>query len=163
MLAANLYYHACKYLMNEVLKQPRKVYVTRTVEFNAAHRLYNPDLSKDDNREIYGKCSNANGHGHNYELEITVSGTVDRTTGFLLDMKELKEVLEKEIIDRFDHKHLNLDVEELRNTVPSTEVLAITIWDILTVALQRYTNNGITLHEVTIHETRKNSVRYLGE
>ena len=149
--------------MNNALKKPRKVYVTRTVEFNAAHRLYNPDFSDDENREVYGKCSNTHGHGHNYELEITVSGIVDRSTGFLLDMKELKQILEKEIMNRFDHRHLNFDVEELRDTVPSTEMLAITVWDILTIALQRYINKGITLHEVTIHETGKNSVRYLGE
>ncbi len=149
--------------MNEVLKKTRKVYVTRTVEFNASHRLYNPDLSEDENREIYGKCSNTNGHGHNYELEITVSGIVDPSTGFLLDMKELKEILEKEIMNRFDHRHLNFDVEELKDTIPSTEVLAVTVWNILTAAFQRYINKEITLHEVTIHETRKNSVRYLGE
>lgn len=149
--------------MNDVLKKPRKVYVTRTVEFNAAHRLYNPDFSAEENREIYGKCSNDHGHGHNYELEITISGIVDQKTGFLLDMKELKEILDEEIMNRFDHKNLNFDIEEFRNTVPSTEILAITVWDILTIALQRYINKGITLHEVTIHETRKNSVRYLGE
>lgn len=163
MLRENLYYHACICLMNEALKKPRKVYVTRTVEFNAAHRLYNPDLSEDENLEIYGKCSNPNGHGHNYELEITVSGIVDRSTGFLLDMKELKKILEAEILNRFDHKNLNLDVHELRDSVPSTEVLAVTIWDILTAALQRYSNKGVNLHEVTIHETRKNSVKYRGE
>ena len=149
--------------MNNVLKKPRKVYVTRTVEFNAAHRLYNPGFSDDKNRKIYGKCSNTHGHGHNYELEITISGIVDRDTGFLLDMKELKNILEQEIMNRFDHKNLNHDVDELKDAVPSTEVLAVTVWDILTVALQRYINKGITLHEVTIHETRKNSVRYLGE
>jgi 6-pyruvoyltetrahydropterin/6-carboxytetrahydropterin synthase len=150
-------------MMNDILKKPRKVYVTRTIEFNAAHRLHSNDLSDDENRELYGKCSNTYGHGHNYELEITVSGIVDRGTGFLLDMKELKKILEKEIMSRFDHKHLNFDVEELRDMVPSTEILAVTVWDILTTALQRYINKGITLHEVTIHETRKNSVRYLGE
>ncbi len=150
--------------MNDVLKKPRKVYVTRTIEFNAAHRLFNPELSDEENRACYGKCSNAHGHGHNYELEITVSGVVDPQTGFLLDLKELKEILEKQIMDRFDHKNLNLDVAELENAIPSTEVLTITIWDILTAALQeRYTNKKITLHEVNIHETRKNSVRYLGE
>lgn len=149
--------------MNDVLKKPRKVYVTRTVEFNAAHRLYNPGFSGDENRKIYGKCSNTHGHGHNYELEITISGIVDRNTGFLLDMKELKNILEQEIMKRFDHKHLNFDVEELRDAVPSTEVLAVTVWDILTDALQHYINKAITLHEVKIHETRKNSVRYLGE
>ncbi len=149
--------------MNEVLKKPRKVYVTRTVEFNAAHQLYNPLFSEEENRKIYGKCSNPNGHGHNYELEITVSGIVDPSTGFLLDMKELKEILEKEIMNRFDHKHLNLDVDELRDAVSSTEVLAVTIWDILSFVLHRYSKRKITLHEVTIHETRKNSVRYRGE
>lgn len=149
--------------MNEVLKRPRKIYVTRTIEFNAAHRLYNPEFSEEKNKRIYGKCSNAYGHGHNYELEITVSGNVDPATGFLLDMKELKKILEQEIMNRFDHKHLNYDVEELKDTVPSTEVLALTVWDLLEKTLQRYTNNEIKLHEVKIHETRKNSVRYLGE
>ncbi|ACF45906.1 MAG: 6-carboxytetrahydropterin synthase [Prosthecochloris sp.] len=149
--------------MNDVLEKPRKVYVTRTVEFNAAHRLFNPSISDEENLKTYGKCSNLYGHGHNYELEITVSGTVDRKTGFLLDMKELKIILENEIMSRFDHKHLNFDVEELKNTVPSTEILAVTVWDILHDALQSYSNKEITLHEVKIHETRKNSVRYLGE
>ncbi|MEC9487564.1 MAG: 6-carboxytetrahydropterin synthase [Prosthecochloris sp.] len=149
--------------MNAVLEKPRKVYVTRTVEFNAAHRLFNPSLSDEENRTIYGKCSNLYGHGHNYEVEITVSGTVNRDTGFLLDMKELKTILEKEIMARFDHKHLNFDVEELKDTVPSTEVLAVTVWEIVEDALQLYPNKEITLHEVRIHETRKNSVRYLGE
>ena len=149
--------------MNDVLTKPRKVYVTRTVEFNAAHRLYNPDLSEDENLNIYGKCSNARGHGHNYELEITVSGVIDNVTGFLLDMKELKMILEEEIMVRFDHKHLNFDVEELRNCVPSTEILAVTVWDILSDALRKYNHYDLTLHEITIHETRKNSVRYRGE
>ncbi len=149
--------------MNDILEKPRKVYVTRTVEFNAAHRLFDPSLSDEENKTTYGKCSNPYGHGHNYEVEITVSGIVDRSTGFLLDMKELKVILDKEIMSRFDHKHLNFDVEELKETIPSTEVLAVTVWEILHDALQLYTNKKITLHEVTIHETRKNSVRYLGE
>lgn len=147
--------------MNAVLKKPRKVYVTRTIEFNAAHRLCRPDFSEDENRKVYGKCNNV--HGHNYELEVTVSGNVERDTGFLFDLKELKNILEQEILQRFDHKHLNLDVEELRDTVPTTEILAVTIWDILSTALQRYHSKNINLHEVTLHETRKNSVRYLGE
>ncbi|ARM31079.1 6-carboxytetrahydropterin synthase [Prosthecochloris sp. HL-130-GSB] len=149
--------------MNDVLEKPRKVYVTRSVEFNAAHRLFNPSLSEEENHTVYGKCSNLYGHGHNYLAEITVSGIVDRETGFLIDMKELKMILEKEIMNRFDHKHLNFDVQELENTVPSTEVIAVTVWDILQDALQHYANKEIKLHEVRIHETRKNSVRYLGE
>ena len=113
---------------------------------------------------MYGKCSNLYGHGHNYMLEITLSGIVDRQTGFLFDLKELKAILEEEITTRFDHKHLNYDVPELQDCVPTTEVLAVLIWDILEQRLQTTTNNQeLALHEVTIYETGKNSVRYRGE
>ncbi len=150
--------------MNNLLQKPRKVYVSRKIEFNAAHRLFNPLCTEHENIDIYGKCSNINGHGHNYLLEITLSGVVDRNTGFLFDLKELKNILEKEIIGRFDHKHLNHDVPELQDCVPTTEVLAVLIWDILEQRLQTTINNQeLALHEVTIYETGKNSVRYLGE
>ena len=150
--------------MNNLLQKPRKVYVSRKIEFNAAHRLFNPLCSERENFEIYGKCSNSNGHGHNYLLEITLSGIVDQKTGFLFDLKELKNILEEEIIGRFDHKHLNHDVPELQDCVPTTEVLAVLIWDILEQRLQTTINNQeLALHEVTIYETGKNSVRYLGE
>jgi 6-pyruvoyltetrahydropterin/6-carboxytetrahydropterin synthase len=149
--------------MNDVLQKPRKVYVTRQIEFNAAHRLFNPELSEEENRSIYGKCSNEHGHGHNYLLEITISGTVDRKTGFLFDLKQLKTILEEEIVSRFDHKHLNFDVRELEHSVPTTEVLAVTIWDIIEARLPSLNHQEISLHEVRILETGKNSVRYLGE
>ncbi|NTU93607.1 MAG: 6-carboxytetrahydropterin synthase [Chlorobiaceae bacterium] len=149
--------------MNDRLETPRKVYVTRKIEFNAAHRLFNPELSEEDNLSIYGKCSNRYGHGHNYLIEITLSGTVDRVTGYLFDLKVLKTLLEEEIVARFDHRHLNHDVTELANSVPTTEILAITIWDILESRLRTITNKEVSLHEVSIHETGKNSVRYLGE
>jgi 6-pyruvoyltetrahydropterin/6-carboxytetrahydropterin synthase len=149
--------------MNDVLEKPRKIYVTRKIEFNAAHRLFNPELSEEENRQIYGKCSALHGHGHNYVIEITLYGPVDRKTGFLFDLKELKTMLEEEIVARFDHRHLNFDVSELANCVPTTEILAITIWDILESRLRSITNKEISLHEVRIHETGKNSVRYLGE
>jgi 6-pyruvoyltetrahydropterin/6-carboxytetrahydropterin synthase len=149
--------------MNDLLEKPRKVYVTRKIEFNAAHRLFNPELSDEENRLIYGKCSGTYGHGHNYLIEITLAGLVDRKTGYLFDLKELKGLLEEEIVARFDHRHLNFDVPELENCVPTTELLAVAIWDILESRLGANNNKEVTLHEVTIHETGKNSVRYLGE
>jgi 6-pyruvoyltetrahydropterin/6-carboxytetrahydropterin synthase len=149
--------------MNDILERPRKIYVTREIEFNAAHRLFNPELSDEENRRIYGKCSGLYGHGHNYVVEITLSGTVDRKTGYLFDLKALKALLEEEVVARFDHRHLNHEVSELENSVPTTEILAITIWEILEQRLESITNREISLHEVRIHETGKNSVRYLGE
>lgn len=149
--------------MNDLLLKPRKIYVSRKIEFNAAHRLCNTELTDQENRQLYGKCSNHYGHGHNYVLEITLSGIVDQQSGFLFDLKELKTILEEEIIARFDHKHLNHDVPELSNCVPTTEVLAILVWDILQARISSITNRELVLHEVIIHETAKNSVRYLGE
>ena len=149
--------------MNEILEKPRKIYVTRQIEFNAAHRLFNPELSDEENRRLYGKCSGAFGHGHNYLLEITLSGIIDRKTGYLFDLKELKTILEEEIVARFDHRHLNHEVSELAGHVPTTEVLAVTVWEILESRLQTITKKEVSLHEVKIHETGKNSVTYLGE
>ncbi|KUL32804.1 6-carboxytetrahydropterin synthase [Chlorobium limicola] len=149
--------------MNHILEKPRKIYVSRKIDFNAAHRLFNPELSDGENSRIYGKCSNEHGHGHNYELEITLSGIVDRKTGFLFDLKELKSILEEEIIARFDHRHLNYDVPELDSCVPTTEVLAVLVWDILENRLKQFNNREISLYEVKIYETGKNAVRYLGE
>ncbi len=149
--------------MNDLLQKPRKVYVSRKIEFNAAHRLFNPLFPDSENLEIYGKCSNKYGHGHNYLVDITISGIVDRNTGFLFDLKELKVILEEEIINRFDHKHLNHDVPELQECVPTTEVLAVLIWDILEDRLRNINKPELALHEVKIYETGKNSVSYLGE
>ncbi len=149
--------------MNDLLKKPRKVYVSRTIEFNAAHRLFNPLLTENENCKIYGKCANKHGHGHNYLLEITLAGIVEQKTGFLFDLKELKAILEEEIVNRFDHRHLNHDVPELQDCVPTTEVLAVLIWDILEERLTSITNREISLHEVKLYETGKNAVRYLGE
>ena len=149
--------------MNDLLEKPRKVYVSRKIEFNAAHRLFNPHVTEEENFEIYGKCSNKYGHGHNYLLDVTLSGIIDRNTGFLFDLKELKVILEEEIIARFDHKNLNHDVPELQECVPTTEVLAVLIWDILEERLRNINNRELSLHEVKIYETGKNAVRYLGE
>ena len=149
--------------MNDLLQKPRKVYVSRKIEFNAAHRLCNPNYTEEENAKFYGKCSNKYGHGHNYLLDITLSGIVNRDTGFLFDLKGLKAILEEEIINRFDHRHLNHDVPELQECVPTTEVLAVLIWDILEQRLSTINNRELSLHEVKIYETGKNAVRYLGE
>jgi 6-pyruvoyltetrahydropterin/6-carboxytetrahydropterin synthase len=149
--------------MNDLLQKPRKVYVSRKIEFNAAHRLFNPHVTDKENFQIYGKCSNKYGHGHNYLLEITLCGIVNRDSGFLFDLKELKSILEEEIIARFDHRHLNHDVAELQDCVPTTEVLAVLIWEILEQRLSNINNREFSLHEVKIYETGKNAVRYLGE
>ena len=149
--------------MNDLLHKPRKVYVSRKIEFNAAHRLFNPHWSDHENVGIYGKCSNKYGHGHNYLVDITISGIVDRDTGFLFDLKELKAILEEEIMNRFDHRHLNHDVTELQDCVPTTEVLAVLIWDILEQRLLNINKRELALQEVKIYETGKNAVRYLGE
>lgn len=148
--------------MNDILTQQRKIYVSRSIEFNAAHRLCNPQLNDAENSALYGKCSNLHGHGHNYLLTITLCGTINRQTGFLFDLKALKAILEEEIVERFDHKHLNYDVPELRDCIPTTEVLAVLIWDILSNRFKTI-NPEVTLHEVHLYETGKNSVRYYGE
>jgi 6-pyruvoyltetrahydropterin/6-carboxytetrahydropterin synthase len=140
-----------------------KVYVTRTIEFNAAHRLFNPKFSEEMNTRVYGKCANKYGHGHNYQLEITLGGTVDPETGYLFDLKELKKILEEEVTARFDHRHLNHDVPELEGLVPTTETLAVLIWDILEERIAAIDNREISLQAVKLHETGKNSVSYLGE
>jgi 6-pyruvoyltetrahydropterin/6-carboxytetrahydropterin synthase len=149
--------------MNDILEKPRKIYVTRKIEFNAAHRLFNPELSDEENRQIYGKCAGEYGHGHNYLLEITLSGLIDRRTGYLFDLKALKKILEEQIVARFDHRHLNHEVSELSGHVPTTEILAVLIWEILESRLGTITNQELCLHEVKIHETGKNSVTYRGE
>ncbi len=149
--------------MNDLLLKPRKVYVSRKIEFNAAHRLFNPLWTEEENLAVYGKCSNKYGHGHNYLLEITICGIIDPTTGFLFDLKELKNILKEEVMERFDHKNLNHDVTDLQDCVPTTEVLAVLIWDILEQRLHNINNREISLHEVKIYETGKNSVSYFGE
>jgi len=148
---------------DRLLSRPRKLYVTRTIEFNAAHRLFNPAFSEEKNREVYGKCSGLHGHGHNYQLEITLGGTMDPETGYLFDLKELKRILEDEVTARFDHRHLNHDVPELKGVVPTTEMLAVLVWDILEERIESIDNREISLQAVKIHETGKNSVSYLGE
>ena len=132
--------------------------ITRKVEFSASHFYHNPDLSAEENRRIFGKCNNPHGHGHNYTLEVTVAGEPDPVTGMILDLKELKEIMNREVLDAVDHRFLNEEVQEFRNRIPTTENLAIAIWDRLQSKLMR-----ASLHRIRLYETPNLFVDYYGE
>ena len=132
--------------------------VTKKMSFSAAHRLFNPNLSEEENRKIYGKCSNPHGHGHFYTLEITVKGNVDKKTGMLINVDVLKDLINREIIDKVDHKNLNLDVEFLKDIIPTMENLAQKFWEILKKKLPEG-----ELFEIKIHESDDNFVIYRGD
>ena len=133
------------------------IFLTRKTEFCASHRLYNPDFSPEKNEKIFGLCNNPNGHGHNYVLEVTVKGEVDPETGMVLDLKTLKKLITLEIIDKVDHKNLNIDVPFLRGLIPTAENIAIKVWEILEPKIM----NG-KLHEVKLFESERNMVSYRG-
>jgi 6-pyruvoyltetrahydropterin/6-carboxytetrahydropterin synthase len=127
------------------------VYVVRRERFSAGHTLHNPDFSDERNREVFGKCSNPAGHGHNYVLEVTLRGDVDPQTGYLFDLSELATLMQKLIVDDVDHRNLNVDVDWLRGVIPTTENLASVFWDRLDANLPA----GL-LHSVRVRETEKN-------
>jgi len=134
------------------------VYLTRKEQFCASHRLFNPKFSDEKNLEIYGKCAYPNGHGHNYELVVTVVGEPDRDTGMIMDLKKLSELLNREIIDKVDHRYLNIDVDFLKNVIPTAENLAVAFWRILS---PRITPGK--LWSVRIYENLNNYAEYRGE
>lgn len=134
------------------------VYVTRKVKFSAAHRLYNPTFSDERNDEIFDICNNVNGHGHNYVLEVTVKGNPDPETGYVIDLKKLKRIIDENITRFVDHKHLNMDVEFLRGIIPSAENVAMVFWDIL----KNKIDEG-ELHSLKLYESEANFVEYFGE
>jgi 6-pyruvoyltetrahydropterin/6-carboxytetrahydropterin synthase len=134
------------------------VHVTRKVHFNAAHRLHNPEKSDEWNRETFGPCNNPNWHGHNYELEVTVAGEPDPDTGYVIDLGVLKRLLQERVLDPMDHKNLNQEVDFLDGVIPSTENVAVAIWEQLESALP----SG-RLHRVRLYETPRNFVEYHGE
>jgi 6-pyruvoyltetrahydropterin/6-carboxytetrahydropterin synthase len=137
----------------------RYVYLTRKVEFAASHLYHNPAFSPQENRRIFGKCNNPNGHGHNYTLEVTVKGEVDGETGFVLDLGDLKEILNREVMDVFDHRHLNHEVPEFATAIPTTENIAISIWN----RVQPKLNQGTHMHRVRLYETPDLFVDFYGE
>ena len=130
-----------------------RVAVFRRAHFNAAHRLYNPNWSDEKNQEVFGLCNNHNYHGHNYELEVKVSGEVDPVTGYLIDLKVLKDIIKAQIERRFDHKNLNLDTEEFKNLNPTAENIAAVIWKKMRSAL----NDAFEV-KITLYETERNYV-----
>ena len=136
-----------------------RVKVTRRVHFSAAHRLGRKEWSDEENRRVFGDCSNPNWHGHNYELDVTVTGEVDAETGFVYDLKDLRDAVERTVIADVDHRNLNLDVEWLRGMIPTTENLVVAIWDRLLPELPA----GVELERLVLWETPRNYVEYGGE
>ncbi|UWX54051.1 6-carboxytetrahydropterin synthase [Maribacter litopenaei] len=134
-----------------------KVKVSRKAHFNAAHRLYRADWDDSKNWEVFGKCNNPNFHGHNYELVVSVTGEIDPETGFVMDMKELKDLIKDKIEDAFDHKNLNKEVPEFQNLNPTAENIAVVIWNRLRPSIEE--NKDL---EVVLYETPRNFVTYSG-
>jgi len=134
------------------------VYLTRKAEFSASHYYHNPQFTAEENRRIFGKCNNPHGHGHNYTLEVTVKGQIDQRSGFVVDLKELKDIMNREVIEAVDHRFLNEEVKEFRDRIPTTENLAVTIWKWLQPKL-----NVARLHRIRLYETTDLFVDYYGE
>lgn len=132
-----------------------KVTVSRKAHFNAAHRLYGKDWSPQQNDDIFGKCNNPNFHGHNYELIVSVTGEIDIVTGYVIDMKILKEIIKSEVEDAFDHKNLNLDVPDFENLNPTAENIAVVIYNKIKPKLK-----SVFDLEITLYETPRNFVTY---
>lgn len=138
------------------------VYVIRKEHFNAAHRLYNPNWSEAKNEEVFGPCANKNWHGHNFDLIVTIKGIPDPETGFVFDLKELGKLIKKEIIDKVDHKNLNMDVDFMTGKLASCENLVMEFWKILDPKIKSASSSA-QLHKIHLVETNKNSVEYYGE
>ena len=135
-----------------------KAYLTRRYMLSASHRLQTDVLTDEQNRRAFGKCANLNGHGHNYTLEVTVKGEIDPVTGFVVDLKELKNILNREVVDAMDHRHLNKEVPEFATRIPTSENIAVAIWQRLDQRL-----NVAKLHRVRLYELPDLFVDYYGE
>jgi 6-pyruvoyltetrahydropterin/6-carboxytetrahydropterin synthase len=135
-----------------------KVTITRRMSFAAAHRVHNPHLSDAENERLFGKCNNPNWHGHNYTLEVSVEGEVDPTTGYVMDLGLLRDLVRREVVDRMDHANLNLDVDFMRGVIPTAENIAVAVWRILEPALR-----PARLKRIRLRESENNWVEYEGE
>ncbi len=134
-----------------------KITICRKEQFNAAHRLHNPLWSDEQNKAVFGKCNNPNYHGHNYSLIVKLTGAVDHDTGYVYDMKKLSDLVKEEILERFDHKNLNLDTAEFKSRNPTAENIAAVIWDLLRTKIGTEYDLAVTLYE-----TERNFVEYNG-
>lgn len=137
----------------------KTVYVTRRERFNAAHKLWNDQWSEEKNLEVFGKCANPNWHGHNYDLYVTIKGIPSEATGYCMDLKDLSKILKEKVIDKLDHKNLNLDVDFMKDVRTSTENLVIAIWEQIEDPIAA---TGCTLHCVKLWETENNMAEYFG-
>ncbi|MFH0892952.1 MAG: 6-carboxytetrahydropterin synthase [Bacteroidota bacterium] len=135
------------------------IFITRREHFNAAHRLFNKDWSEEENLRVFGKCSNPNWHGHNYELFVTVKGNADLSTGFVMNLTLLSLIIKEAILDQADHKNLNIEVPFMKDILPTTENLSVAIWNTLKPRVEKH---GAKLHCVKIKETENNFVEYFG-
>jgi 6-pyruvoyltetrahydropterin/6-carboxytetrahydropterin synthase len=135
------------------------VEITRREEFSASHRLHNPELSDEENRRLYGACNNPNGHGHNYEIELTVRGEVAPRTGMVMNLEDLMRIL-RAVLARVDHKHLNHDVPFLEGVVPTAENIAVALWAEIQPEIERF--EGCRVHRIRLYESRSNLVDYHG-
>ena len=136
----------------------KKVYLTRRETFAAAHRLFRPELSDEENFKLFGKCSNPNWHGHNYTLEVTVFGEVNSQTGFVMDIQKLKGIIHEFVISKVDHKNLNIDTEFMKGIIPTSENISVAIWNQLADKI-----TGGKLYSVKLFETENNYFEYKGE
>ena len=135
------------------------IYITRRERFNAAHRLFKPEYSDEQNLEVFGKCSNPNWHGHSYTLFVTLKGEVNPDTGFLVNLKDLSIIIEQRVIEKLDHRNINIEVDFMSGKLASTENLAIGIWNELSQPISAL---GASLHSIKLYETENNFVEYLG-
>jgi 6-pyruvoyltetrahydropterin/6-carboxytetrahydropterin synthase len=134
------------------------VTVTRRLRFNAAHRVHNPALSDSENTALFGKCNNPNWHGHNYVLDVSVVGEVDKKTGYVVDLSKIKDVVNREVIDKVDHRNMNLEVDFMRGLIPTTENMVVAMWRVIAPAIA-----PAKLEKLVLSETENNSAEYRGQ
>ncbi|HYG37551.1 MAG TPA: 6-carboxytetrahydropterin synthase [Cytophagales bacterium] len=137
------------------------IYVSRKEHFNAAHKLYNPQWTKEKNVEVFGPCANENWHGHNFEMIVTVKGNPDPDTGFVIDLKKLSNLIKKEILEKVDHKNFNMDVDFMTGKMPSCENIVMEFWKILDTEIGKISK--AKLHSIKLYETPRNYVEYFGD
>lgn len=150
--------YICDSIFTRMNNRKKTVYITRKVHFNAAHKLYNPNWSEEQNEAFFGKCANKYFHGHNFEMYVTLKGVADPETGMVMDLKKLKKIVEEYIVDKLDHKNINTDVDFMQGKMASIENLVVEIWN----QLEPHIDKGL-LHCIKLYETERQFVEYYGE